>query len=550
MSKFSGWTTSLRRLTSCALVAATVGWAAPAIAAADSTPPPYDPIVYHLDLSILAYQLYGQSLVWPFDPYYEELNDLQWSRSKMVERVRAWAEETGKAQRESGARIDDYRGPGALSAFDNNPAHDPIIYQYSRLYPWSSTISNADGKWTEYLTPAAITDRIAAVHVCYRTAGQPEGTVSVTRLPDRRNGAVADARDVLLAFEGGTGDKGEPGQPASQSLMGFVLLRSAPTGESYDVHIAFRGSRSGSSARAALQANFTSAASGNPDWITDLGYNLVEAPQIATTGLVSRGMARSMRSLLPQLMHCLEQVAVSKAGVLPGNIYVTGHSLGGALAQHFTSAMLMGDDFGPTGQGQGMPAALKAWPWPNIKLITFSAPRVGEEAWARKLTTRGLDSDFFTNPLNPYDANALTAPDPSIAARLADTERPAAFRVLVPNDPVTGEKVPGGKHVGKTLYARPAVLLQMPETSAHEPELLRRLLVEALPESRIPPIAWRYRDLMEMSPERDSAARGSPLEYDQLSNAVRRYYEQPGRWFDRSSFDRNFEVFRNVLSEK
>ena len=36
---------------------------------------PYHPLVYHLDLSILAYQLYGQTLVWPFDPYYEELGD-------------------------------------------------------------------------------------------------------------------------------------------------------------------------------------------------------------------------------------------------------------------------------------------------------------------------------------------------------------------------------------------------------------------------------------------------------------------------------------------
>ena len=33
---------------------------------------PYHPWVYHLDLSILAYHLYGQSLVWPYDPYYEE----------------------------------------------------------------------------------------------------------------------------------------------------------------------------------------------------------------------------------------------------------------------------------------------------------------------------------------------------------------------------------------------------------------------------------------------------------------------------------------------
>jgi len=66
----------------------------------------------------------------------------------------------------------------------------------------------------------------------------------------RRHGSVSGARDVLLVFEGGTGDKGDPGQPSSQSLMGFVLLRHAPTGDHYDVHVTFRGNRSGSAGRA------------------------------------------------------------------------------------------------------------------------------------------------------------------------------------------------------------------------------------------------------------------------------------------------------------
>jgi hypothetical protein len=33
----------------------------------------YDELVYHLDLCTLAYQLHGQSLIWPMDPYLEQL---------------------------------------------------------------------------------------------------------------------------------------------------------------------------------------------------------------------------------------------------------------------------------------------------------------------------------------------------------------------------------------------------------------------------------------------------------------------------------------------
>jgi len=56
---------------------------------------PYHPLVYHLDLSILSYQLYAQTLVWPFDPYYEESNNLRWDRARFIEKVRAWAKTQG-----------------------------------------------------------------------------------------------------------------------------------------------------------------------------------------------------------------------------------------------------------------------------------------------------------------------------------------------------------------------------------------------------------------------------------------------------------------------
>ena len=82
------------------------------------------------------------------------------------------------------------------------------------------------------------------------------------------------AADLLYAFEGGTGDKGLAGEPHSQSLMGYVLMRWKGEHD-YDVHVVFRGSRSGTASRALLEALSDEDARGNPDWITDMGYDLL-----------------------------------------------------------------------------------------------------------------------------------------------------------------------------------------------------------------------------------------------------------------------------------
>ena len=202
---------------------------------ASPVPIPYHAVAYHLDLSILAYQLYGQSLVWPIDPYYEErAKTLGTSRDLFMTSMRGWAQRRGAQQVREGAGLGAYRGPGVLGGFEDNARHDPILYSYGRLHPWGPALTNVAGRWTEYLTPAQITGRVREVHVGYRRTGGAEGEVVIDPVPAGREDRDADARDVLLAFEGGTGDKGEPGQPASQSLMGLVLLRIAGGGQ-YDV---------------------------------------------------------------------------------------------------------------------------------------------------------------------------------------------------------------------------------------------------------------------------------------------------------------------------
>ena len=495
---------------------------------------PYHPLVYHLDLSILAYQLYGQSLLWPFDPYYEESDD----RVALKAKARTWARMRGAVQVRDGAGLEGYRGPGVLGGFPDNPVHDPILYSYARICPWSPCITNAEGVWTEYLTPAVITDRIGEVHVCYReTGGAPEDVV-LERVRTRPGAVAPEAGDILLAFEGGTGDQGEANQPASQSLMGFVLLRRIE-GDRYDVHVVFRGSRSGSAGRAIFEAISTSEASGNPDWITDLGHRREAYPFISTTGAVHRGFARSIESLTPTLFRCLKEVAEIEHGLPPEHIYVTGHSLGGGLAQHFVSAVLLGDRYGPEGQGAGMPPSLAGWPWRQVKLITYSAPRAGDGEWAERLTRSSLDSGFYESGVQPFDGDSLVMTDPDLLARLLDRDRPAGFRVLVSKDPITSQ-LSGGEHVGKTVYLNapsPLDVLPPPDFSAHEPWKLRELMVEGMQERRAPPTAWRYLPMTDLNPDWNEDETGTPAASKKLMAAVKRYYSEGGFPFDHDAYD-------------
>ncbi|MFT5354053.1 MAG: hypothetical protein ACI9KE_001253 [Polyangiales bacterium] len=511
---------------------------------------PYHPVVFNLDLATYTYQLFSQTIAWPFDPYYEDLGE---GRDGFIERVKTWSEVTGQAQAMSDLGIAAYRGPGILSGFENNDDHDPIIYQYSRLHPWSDTLTYPLERWTEYLTPSQITGSVEQAWMCTRTRASTSedheagvaGTVELHELTSRRADADADARDILLAFEGATGDKGEEGQPSSQSLMGFALLRF--TGEeTYDLHIAFRGSRSGSAGRAARDAFSTGDARGNPDWITDLGYRAEVQPHIST-GVgheVSRGMAQSIAETLPQLFYCLDQVSLGSA---PTNIYVTGHSLGGALAQHFASAVLLGDRF--SAGNPGLPAALEAWPWQNLKLITFSAPRVGNEAWALALTER-LESNFYEDRAIPYDDEAIGVLDPEILPRLNDPSRPAIFRVLLPSDPVTTDLIAGGSHVGQTVYLEnpnPISIASHSDFEAHEPIVVRQRITDVLRDTRVPERAWAYQATADLTPLRDDSMAGSASEYTKLIDSVSAYYEDRGLYFDHDAFDAGVGIFLGFI---
>lgn len=505
---------------------------------------PYHPVVYELDLAILAYQLHAQSMVWPIDPYYEEHADTRGtSRDTFMALVRGWAARRGPAQVTAQAGLDAYRGPGVLAGQPDNPTHDPILYDYARIHPWSHAISNNQALWTEYMTPDAITRRIRDVYVSARPIGGD--AVVLTQVPPGRVDSDADASDVLCAFEGATGDKGIDGAPGSYSLMGFVLARDRGDG-SYDVHVAFRGSRSGSAWRAVTGALTESEAKGNPDWITDLGWDKVHLDEISMVGGVDRGFGHAMLYILPGAFQCLDEIGRLHAAP-PAAIYVTGHSLGAALAQQFASAVLLGSAYGPTGTGPAMPDGLRAWPWAQLKLVTFSAPRAGDYAWASALSRGALGSRFYDpGPIETVDADADVVLDPGIVAKLNDLARPAAFRVLISTDPITTTHGGGdGTHVGTTVYVNGTSLIDwigVVSPDDHEPMNVRKDITDQLADPAIPPVAWDYRPLTDFVPDRDAAEAGTPPEMQKLANGLVAYYADQGMYFDADAFAHDMDL--------
>jgi Lipase (class 3). len=169
-------------------------------------------------------------------------------------------------------------------------------------------------------------------------------------------------------------------------------------------------------------------------------FKVIQDQEISQSGSVCRGFRTSVKTMLPTIIKCLEEIHTFAKGTPPRTIYVTGHSLGGGLACLFTSAMVMGTAYGPYGTGKKMPDVLKTWPWRSIQLVTFSAPVVGGQT--------------FHNSFNT-----------ALASR----------RIWLDGDPVTQERrhYPVGnpyripKEEGSTIAS----------TESHEPYLIRRNLI-------------------------------------------------------------------------
>lgn len=372
----------------------------------------YDELIYHLDLCILSYQLHAQTLIWPMDPYYEQLLNKKSPNLKgLRDAFMAQVKKKFSTPALNSSNQATFHGPGYCAADPSsnqgwltNMFLDPIISDYSRINPWRPSFTRpyrGEEPWIVYDSPGEITNPIDKVYMIHfdRQKGpdhKPPDVHKQTLFTARPTSAPQTVRatDLLYGFEGGTGavggDDSQKKYP-SWSMMGFVLARKvshaemypnpqkkAPTTappEPYDVHIVFRGSRSGDPRLPKAKGG-----EGNPDWVTDLQLtDVVPDPEVSKYGSVCKGFSASLKSILPTVIESLVDIhrTFQAPPAPPRTIYVTGHSLGGALASHFASAMMLGNKYGPAGTGDEMPDQLRAWPWRGIQVITYSSPAVG-----------------------------------------------------------------------------------------------------------------------------------------------------------------------------
>ena len=369
-----------------------------------------------LDLCLLAYQIHNQSVLWPLDAFYEE-----WARPGSSRRDNLLA----LAHKYASTRP-SLRGPGAPRGWPTNPGLDPILFDYRRIEPWRGAVLN-DGISHRYLSAShVLVDPIADVAVCEYGAhreGRPTNPM-ITVVAER---AHPQATDRLYAFEGATGAL--DGQPPAWSLMGIVLERHHASG--YDVHVAYRGSQSGSAHRAAFQGFVQEM--GNPDWVTDMEFleNSTDH-RISRHGAVVGGLRDSVLSTFGSLIQCFEEIA-ERNGRAPTSISMTGHSLGGALATQAASAFSIGNI------AATLPPELREWPWEDLQLTAFSAQKAGDQAFA--------------------DALAAT-----ISVR----------RVWAVGDPIV--EFPFNAHAGTPV----PLATEVSGTENHEPSVVRRIIVDQL----------------------------------------------------------------------
>jgi hypothetical protein len=447
-------------------------------------------LVHLLDLCILSYQLHNQTLIWPMDPYYEQMHSptgRKLRRANFMAKVHELNHAKLKAfSLGTHGPLGDHRIPQA-----SNRGLDPIISDYTQIDPMRPSAVRPlreEEKWTLYNAPEDITRRIVDLQMVGYDKSQaydltqPFPGVVLAPVPVPRPGAaayvnpnpIAGAADWLYCFEGGTGRILKSNNQPSFSIMGFVLARVDETDPTiYDIYIVFRGSRSG-------DPRFLTAlrtGRGNPDWVTDMDFGLRRGeeaargrklPYISPVGNVAPGFAESVKTMLPTIMECLRAIHYKKQAS-PRTIYVTGHSLGAALAVHFTSAVLMGYPFGyklTAADGvlapNQMPWQVTRWPWKSTQLVPFALPVVG--------------GDEFHQAFNI-----------TLASR----------RVHIPGDPVTQTvtRYPVGNSYmiaprdsdGKRLkrYAASNVVNAKAFAAHHEPYNIRKYLIRDLQAKRL-----------------------------------------------------------------
>ena len=333
--------------------------------------------ILQCDLAILSYHLYHQSVIWPLDPWYDVMTrGMSDRRVLFMEKVHNLCDSRGAAE--------GFRGPSSASfqGTRSNRDLDPVISRYDQLNPRLPAFTGTADGYISIKTPEYITSKIKTVEVA-----QYEARPNITSAPTANRVTInpvcdyPDGTDHLIAFEGGHGLVELTTEPG-WSLMGYVLMRKDPNDPKiHDIHIAFRGSRSGGSiGRTVIQAL---GKRGNPDWVTDMANFKVENKWVSKVGNAGKGFSYALQTCFGTVYQAL--ILLNRLYGTPRKITVTGHSLGAAMAGQMALAMTNGRF------SEYLVHALPNWPWNTLRYVGWAQPTCGSQAFSTNwaLSTNG-----------------------------------------------------------------------------------------------------------------------------------------------------------------
>jgi hypothetical protein len=332
---------------------------------------PIDAKLVNCDLCILAYQNYHQAVIWPLDPWYEVLARGGTDRRTLfMQAVHTLASPVSTAFASDTAL---YAGPMLTrSGFGaSNDKLDPVITNYRQINPKLPAFTGDGSKFLVLQAPEYATKNLRRVKLAHLTG--PDAA-AILELHDYGAGS-----DEMIVFEGATGVIGSAA--GALSPMGYVLKRQSESGREWDAHIVFRGSRSGSAARALTQGmnGPFNGPTGNPDWVTDMASAAVTSGSDIDSvgGKVAAGMVHALQRCIPAILAALRELAKQGA---PQKIHVTGHSLGAALASTLCAALSMTrSGSAATLSKEVRKATLASWPWDSLHGWFSALPPTGDK---------------------------------------------------------------------------------------------------------------------------------------------------------------------------
>ena len=255
----------------------------------------------NLERCRFAYKAYAQSCKFPMDPFFE-----------------SWGEGFSMSSTARDRLMSHVHDEEHTPQSSDNRKFDPVLYHLDRTpNPHHGVVyrGGIDSKFILF-QPRALDKQIAHAR-CFNRFGRKVDEGHTLR------GATGNLRCGY--FQGKTGMTENHPTSGWQSLLGAVIYDAA----AQEVAIVFRGSRSGDGVRALAGAQLKSR--GSPDWVTDMNHLKPITVDKYGGHKLAIGFYLAYESCVLSLTAAYNY-AVS--GGVVRNIQVTGHSLGGALAQN------------------------------------------------------------------------------------------------------------------------------------------------------------------------------------------------------------------------